>query len=442
MINKNLSRLGVLLILGVFVGWLIAGSQENLAILLLGGLGLVLLALTNLNLAAGILIFSMLLSPEIGLAQISGRGVVLRIEDVLLIVIFFCWLVKLTLNRELRFLKKTPLNLPIGLYIFASIFATFFGMTLGHLTSIIGLFYILKYIEYFMLYFFITNILKTSKQSKLYIALFLLVYFIICIYGYSQFGRLVRVTTPFEGGDEPNTLGGYLLLIMGLSLGLLVYSDSLPQQILLGGLIVFGFPVFLRTFSRCSYLGIIPMYLTVLFLSKKRKPILIMFLILAIYFLPSLLPEPVIDRIGVTFTPAKAYKLAGTTIKLDESGVDRLNKWTFVFRAFSKSPIWGWGITSLGLFVEGEFVRLLGEVGMLGLLAFFWIIFRIFKVSLQNFQIVKDNFSKGIIVGFLAGLVGLLFHALTTNTFIIVRIMEPFWFLAAVVMVLPEISPS
>ncbi len=365
---------------------------------------------------------------------------VVRIEDVLLIVISLYYLVKFTLNRELRFLKKTPLNLPIGLYIFVCIFATFFGMTIGHIKSMVGIFYILKYTEYFVLYFFIANILKTSKQLKLYIALFLLVYFIVCICAYSQFGRVPRVSAPFEGEAEPNTLGGYMLLIMALSLGLLVYSDSLPQQILLGGLIVFSFPVFLRTFSRCSYLGTIPMYLTVLFLAKKRKPILIMFLILAIYFLPSLLPKPVINRIEYTFTPTTAYKLAGETIKLDESAVDRFIKWEYVVRAFPGSPIWGWGITSLGLFVEGEFIRQLGEVGILGLSAFFWIIFRIFKTSLQNLKIMKDNFSKGIIVGFLAGLVGLLIHSFTTNTFIIVRIMEPFWFLAAVVIMLPEIK--
>ena len=40
-------------------------------------------------------------------------------------------------------------------------------------------------------------------------------------------------------------------------------------------------------------------------------------------------------------------------------------------------------------------------------------------------------------LGFLAGTVGLLMHAIGSNTFIIVRIMEPFWFFAGIVVMLP-----
>lgn len=45
-------------------------------------------------------------------------------------------------------------------------------------------------------------------------------------------------------------------------------------------------------------------------------------------------------------------------------------------------------------------------------------------------------------MGFLAGFIGLLIHSFSANTFIIVRIMEPFWFLTALVMMLPEILQS
>jgi hypothetical protein len=41
-------------------------------------------------------------------------------------------------------------------------------------------------------------------------------------------------------------------------------------------------------------------------------------------------------------------------------------------------------------------------------------------------------------VGYLAGLVGLLVHSVGANTFIIVRIMEPFWFLTALIVMIPR----
>ncbi|NIW00300.1 hypothetical protein GWN26_14730 [Candidatus Saccharibacteria bacterium] len=53
---------------------------------------------------------------------------------------------------------------------------------------------------------------------------------------------------------------------------------------------------------------------------------------------------------------------------------------------------------------------------------------------------VKTPLFKGLTTGFLAGYIGLLFHAIGANTFIIVRIMEPFWFFAGIIAVLPALE--
>ena len=49
---------------------------------------------------------------------------------------------------------------------------------------------------------------------------------------------------------------------------------------------------------------------------------------------------------------------------------------------------------------------------------------------------------KGLTIGYIAGFIGLLTHAVGANTFIIVRIMEPFWFLTAMVVVIPQIEAT
>jgi hypothetical protein len=43
-------------------------------------------------------------------------------------------------------------------------------------------------------------------------------------------------------------------------------------------------------------------------------------------------------------------------------------------------------------------------------------------------------------VGYLAGFAGLFFHAIGSNTFIIIRIAEPFWFFTAIVVKLVDIE--
>ncbi|GAI53875.1 unnamed protein product, partial [marine sediment metagenome] len=53
---------------------------------------------------------------------------------------------------------------------------------------------------------------------------------------------------------------------------------------------------------------------------------------------------------------------------------------------------------------------------------------------------MDDELYKGLSLGFIAGFIGLAIHALTANTFIILRIMEPFWFITAIIMMLPTLE--
>jgi len=77
-----------------------------------------------------------------------------------------------------------------------------------------------------------------------------------------------------------------------------------------------------------------------------------------------------------------------------------------------------------------------------GLIAFLLVLRAIFKQGIIVFGQVHDPLHRGISMGFLAGFIGLLVHAVGANTFIIVRIMEPFWFVTAMVVMIPELEAS
>jgi O-antigen ligase len=66
------------------------------------------------------------------------------------------------------------------------------------------------------------------------------------------------------------------------------------------------------------------------------------------------------------------------------------------------------------------------ETGIVGLLVFLFLLYTIYKLAADNLRNLKQPLHQGLIRGFLAGYVGLMFHAIGANTFIIVRIMEPF----------------
>ena len=49
---------------------------------------------------------------------------------------------------------------------------------------------------------------------------------------------------------------------------------------------------------------------------------------------------------------------------------------------------------------------------------------------------------RGFAGGFLAAILGILVHGIGSNSFIIIRIMEPFWLLAALVLAMPRLPEA
>jgi O-antigen ligase len=92
--------------------------------------------------------------------------------------------------------------------------------------------------------------------------------------------------------------------------------------------------------------------------------------------------------------------------------------------------------------MDAQYPRILVETGIVGLLAFAWLVHALFRVGLRTWRNAQDDLVRGLSVGFIAGLVGLLVHAIGANTFIIVRIMEPFWFLAGIIVVLSAMDEA
>jgi O-antigen ligase len=300
-------------------------------------------------------------------------------------------------------------------------------------------FYILKYIEYFLLFFLVANNIKDIKQLKIFVFFILLTSFIVSAYAWKlHLTGIARVAAPFDlkGGAEANTLAGYLLFIMGIIMGLLIYSVSHKQKILLLSLLGFMIPPFLFTLSRGAWLGFIPMYISLIILTKKSRHLLLISLVIIVILSPILLPQTVKDRITTTFVQGEVYTVFGKQILFAESGAARIEVWRYVIKKWYKRPFLGYGVTGIG-FVDSQYARILGETGLIGFLVFALLIATIFREGVRNFKLVEDDWARGLTLGFLAGLTGLLVQAFSASNFIIVRIMEPFWFVAALVIMLP-----
>jgi hypothetical protein len=247
-----------------------------------------------------ILIFSMLLSPEFGSRDTQGGGMTIRLDDLILVLVSFSWLAKSSLSKDLGLFPKTPLNRGITAYVMICLFSTILGGLFGKI-QLGGYMFVLKYFEYFMVFFMAVNFIETRKQAKIFLVLLLVTCGIVGIYALSQLPLGGRVSTPFEGKEgEPGTLGGYLLLLMSVSIGILLTSESKRVKTLLTGLILVSFVALMATQSRATWMGLPVIYLCFIVMSKKRLMLLaILAVIIAVG--PFIMPESYKERYGWYF---------------------------------------------------------------------------------------------------------------------------------------------
>ncbi len=220
---------------------------------------------------------------------------------------------------------RTPLNRPIASYFVICLIATRFGFMMGRVKRLTGFFFVLKYFEYFIVYFMVANQLRDKRQIERFVTVMLIVCFIVCLVSIAQIPGGGRVTALFEGEvGEPNTLGGYLVLMLSITLGLLLTDGSKKQKGLFVTLAFFIVVSLLATLSRSSWIALPPMLITLIYFSR-RKMVIIVPLIAMILLSPFVLPSAVKERALFTFTqPRESGQMEIGGTKIDTSTSARL----------------------------------------------------------------------------------------------------------------------
>jgi O-antigen ligase len=436
-----------MLVLSVILGLGIAMMEPTLWLLVPASIIILLIGFHSPPTALVLVVVSMLFSPEIVVGGyvgkgVGGRPVTLRLEDLILIVIGFSWLLKVLLYKDIPVFKWTPVNRPILYYLLVCLCSTLIGILTGEVKPTAGFFHLLKYFEYFFLFFMVVNhILRNDQVVSLGVVL-LLTCFLVSVYSISQIPGGGRATAPFEGEiGEPNTLGGYLVFMMAIVIGLLLYLESLPIRVLLLGLLVCILLGIFPTLSRASYLAAAVLPISII-VTQWRRPWVVMAAVGAVLMVGLLAPTNVKERLLFTIDqPRNSGQIVVGSYRIDTSTSERIEAWRRSIETWRVRPLLGHGVASTW-WADAQYVKVLVESGLLGIGSFLLIMVRLWKGAKESFQNVQSPFYKGLAYGFLLGFVSLLVHAIGANTFVIVRIMEPFWLVAALVMLLPTLEKT
>lgn len=244
---------------------------------------------------------------------------------------------------------------------------------------------------------------------------------------------LMRATAAFPNA---NVLGTYLSPIAPVAFGFALYYLKSKKRLLafvLGIAILIG--IFL-TFSRPAALAF---YISLLFLGivKKDKVViaaLLVFLMIVPFIAPGNIKDwareinynPVVfmcntDRISIyrnTLNMIKHHPIIGV-------GLNTFSKNYF----FYKLPEPQDAKTGDTMYAHNNFLHITGEVGILGLLAFIWLLYRLFYYCAFIYKRLNDRFLKSLSLFLTASLIAFQINGLTETNLYYSRVAVIFWYI-------------
>lgn len=422
---------------------------DNLAYTFATGVSILFFGITLLRVEWGIylLTIAMMLAPEIsaGVVGVSAqRTLSIRYDDVLIIVIFIGVTIKHGYEGRARLWMPNPINLPICIYYAICLVSTMLALRLSlpAWDSRTAAFVLLKMLEFYLVFWMVGNAIETRTQIRRQLIVYFTVAAIVAAFCIASMRDNQRVSAPFDiGGTEPNTLGGYLVVTMCIALGLFLESRNKRARIFLVCAFAIAFYPFLFTLSRASYLALIAGGLAMG--AMRRNYILIAIVLLALIFSRMVMPDAVRERVNYTFQESGGVPVSmmgrDLGFNVDKSTYERIYVWQKVRYNLRFWPWFGGGV-EWDRVLDSQYARVIIETGFFGLIAFLFLQFRIFKTTYESYVWSRDPLVRGLALGCSAVVIALIVHSFGTISFLIVRIMEPFWLLVAMATVGREIA--
>jgi hypothetical protein len=121
--------LGLMILFITLLAFLVSGGMQLKMVILVLGIIATAICFFNTEMALYLIIFAMLFSPEFSFGGdiAEQRNIVLRVEDIIILVTFFSWVLKTALYEGVGLIIRTPLNRPIKIYILVCLVSTLIG---------------------------------------------------------------------------------------------------------------------------------------------------------------------------------------------------------------------------------------------------------------------------------------------------------------------------
>lgn len=427
------------------------------------------------------------LFPKFPLFSVTGTYVSVRFEDLILLLLSL--LVAIGFLKDLKNNIKSRLYQSIGIFFLIGGLSLFSGVFLTQTAPIkIGLLHLFRRLEYLVPLFAVLTLLdpkKVKEYLSFYLKIILLVVTVAFLYGFGQrywnFPIIITQNEEYSkgvalfwtpGGHINSTFAGHydaaavMVLMLPILIPLFVASKDKITKLLLALTSSFGLWLLINSLSRIAQLSYL-VALGLAFLFAKRLKALVFFILVSTILVGSssglavrfgrifeVYYGRIVNSKPITFVqskfvvfaedsvlPARRESPVATPTPIpvfeDRSTSIRFNvEWPRAIRAFNKNIIFGTGYSSINLATDNDYLRLLGETGIFGFIAFFFIFSDIFKEVISFFRNSEkyDSLQKTFIYGVVGGICGTFVNAFFLDIFEASKFAIIFWMLVGLML--------
>lgn len=360
-----------------------------------------------------------------------------------LLLCLLAWAIKLIFDRERSFIR-TPLDLPILCLFLAACISIIFSVDPANsLKGVRSMWIILTY----FLFVHYANDVPTIKKILKILIIFTT---IAAFYGIFQYITGIDIIHPFEEGratfegklrvqgffNKPLTFGEYLIIILSLMIGLLL-NGKRKVVLFLSAMVIFL--ALLWTYTRSSWLGFGSALIFVGIMKGKKVSISILTAVVVVSLMVFALSPLMLKRAESIFDTSnprvliwqsslsmiKDHPLTGVGIgNYSKVCPDYYKRFDSEGRKLSRSH------------AHNNLLQMMVTRGLFGLAAFLYLWIVLFKHGILTYLRSDDSYSKTLLLGGLAAMVGLNVAGLFEHNFGDSEVAILMWAVLGMIMVL------
>ncbi|MBI2549283.1 hypothetical protein HYW21_08090 [Candidatus Woesearchaeota archaeon] len=389
------------------------------------------------------------LLPKIPLIRVTNSPTPVRLEDFLLVLIVIWWLFTCFTYKPLRMhLAKTvkgKIAVLVSLYLGFMLLTTVYNANQETISWLFGILFFLRQVEYVLIFFIVRSVVRDRDDLLFFARLLVIAVMLVSVlailqqlgaldwmFQYTQRNDYTQsdyykheLSSTFDGNYD---LGLYLVISLAILLNIIFdrkkYDIGIPQKLII---VVFFLGLYVLIAAQAFMPYVSMAIVLLLFGIFRQHKLLVLGFVLLLVILP----------IFYVFYQREEQKGEASffyeqKIRLSETLRQRFEvNWPKAYHAFQKNVFIGSGLSSVGFGIDGNYVRVLGEGGIIGLL-----LFLLFLISLATTHAMasfhhQDPLLKSLFFGFFLATIAVMVNALFTDAFISSKIAYTFWYLAA-----------